>query len=452
MVATGPRRGYLRPTENRPFPPPGRRDENPRTDALSRVLVLLSASFPFGRGESFLATEAPWLERAFDEVVVITNDTTSPATHPLADRSAVLRVPYGLTPREKAASLAGLLSPEVWRELAKARRRAPGGADRRVPATVLASWYKARKVARRLRAVAEARPGASVHAYSYWASDMAVAVALARREGWIARGWARAHGWDVYPGREGVAYLPFRDFLARHLDHLFFVSDDGRRAFESLTGRAGDPSLEVMRLGTPRAADEPLARQEPFTVASCSALVPVKRVDRLARALGRLGMPVRWVHLGDGPERAAVEAVVAALPTGVRAELRGHVPHERVLDAWRELRPSVFVNVSASEGVPVAMMEAMSLGIPVVGPRVGGVPEIVSDGENGLLLEADPGPDAVAAALATVAGLPDEAYRRLAEGAHRTWRERYHAEANFGRLLQRVLAADPAAAPVEATP
>src|SRR5438445_18698 len=69
--------------------------------------------------------------------------------------------------------------------------------SRSILATALVSWFKAEKFARIIRRLAARVPGAEVHVYSYWASDMAVAAAVARRKAWVPRAYCRAHEWDV---------------------------------------------------------------------------------------------------------------------------------------------------------------------------------------------------------------------------------------------------------------
>ena len=109
-----------------------------------------------------------------------------------------------------------------------------------------------------------------------------LAAAVARRKAWVHRAYCRAHEWDVYMNREG--FLPFRHFLATHLDHYLFVSEHGRRYFETLMGRSY-PSVGCSRLGTPPVSAAPLARVRPFTLVSCSGLIPLKRVELIAKAL-----------------------------------------------------------------------------------------------------------------------------------------------------------------------
>ena len=400
---------------------------------MRKILILLTSSYPYGEGETFLANEMPHLASAFDEIIVLTNDTVSEQAHPLPGLVTCMRHPYELGIMEKMRSLLGLLSPTVWQEIRWIRTRYRRPMDGRILATALVSWLKARKFARIIRRVAARVPEAEVHVYSYWASDMAVAAAVARRKAWAHRTYCRAHGWDVYVDRGG--FLPFRHFLATHLDHYLFVSDHGRQYFETLMGRSY-PSVGCSRLGTPPVSPVPLARVRPFTLVSCSGLTPVKRVELIAEALSRVTSAVRWIHIGEGPSRGTVEAACAELPAHVDAELHGSLPNPEVLALYATLRPSLFLSVSRSEGLPVSMMEAMSSGIPVMGTDVGGVREIVSHESNGVLLPPDPTPHEVASAIDAFASMPESQHAGYAQRAWATWSTDFNADRNYETFLR----------------
>lgn len=403
----------------------------------ARVLVLFTASYPYGPGEPFITHEIPYLAAAFDEVVIVSNDAESPQAHSLPGSVSCLRMSYELPRRETVRAICGLLQREVRRELGIVRHRYGLPLTRRAWATVLVSWRKATRTAELLRDLAADRPGAEIHAYAYWADDMAVGAAMARRRGWVRRAVSRAHGWDVYHDRAEPGFLPFRLYLATHLDHLRFVSEHGRRYFESLVGP--HPSVGCSRLGTPAAAEEPLGRRRPFTLVSCSRLIPLKRVDLIARSLAYVRAAVRWIHVGDGPARGVVEAICRDLPPHVSVELVGHLPNPEVLALYRSRRPSAFVNVSETEGLPVSIMEAMSVGLPVIGTDVGGVGEIVRHGGNGLLLRSEADPVEVAGAMDTIAELSEARYGRFAAAAWRTWREGFHAADNYREFVDLIL-------------
>lgn len=125
--------------------------------------------------------------------------------------------------------------------------------------------------------------------------------------------------------------------------------------------------------------------QRPFTVVHVSNFRPVKRAADAVGAFARLpaSMGARLLMIGDGPERPAVEAQVRRAGLGERVRFMG-VRH----DVMRWLRQSdVAVVPSGAESFGLSALEALSVGIPVVATRVGGLPDVVRDGESGLLAE-----------------------------------------------------------------
>lgn len=405
---------------------------------MKRILILLTSSYPYGAGETFVSNEIPYLAAAFDEVVIVSNDTDGEVHHKLPDGVTCVRVPYALPSTDWVQGASTLLDSEPREELQRIRTVYSLPITRRVRNTVLVSWVKAKKFSRILRRLAEERSGARIYAYSYWANDMALAVAVAKSRGWVHVGVCRAHGWDVYFERSRAGFLPFRRYLAENLDHYRFVSDDGLAYFRTREG-CDHPSLGQSSLGTERLAAEPLANRNPFLLISCSQMLPFKRVDRIADTLERVRPTVTWIHIGDGPSRSSVERIVSRLPQTVRVELAGPLSNTDVLNTYRKRKPSVFVSLSHSEGMPVAIMEAMSAGVPVIATAVGGVPEIVSHRQNGLLLEADPEVADVSAAIEMFADMPDAEYRAYADAAWSTWNVHFNAKINYPRFIEDVL-------------
>jgi L-malate glycosyltransferase len=132
-----------------------------------------------------------------------------------------------------------------------------------------------------------------------------------------------------------------------------------------------------------------------------------------AREVVRRLPDVRFVTVGQGPLEAEVRVLHARLGLGDRVVLLGYRPDAVRLMAGCDL----FVLASRYEGLPVAVMEALALGLPVVATAVGGVPEVVEHGREGLLVP--PGrPDELAAAVLTL--LTDAERRaRMSEAAAR---------------------------------
>ena len=140
---------------------------------------------------------------------------------------------------------------------------------------------------------------------------------------------------------------------------------------------------------------------DPVPVEACvllaiGRLVPQKGIDVALRALP--DVPGAWlVVLGEGPERARLEALAAELGVADRVWLPGRVPD---VAAWLR-RASLLVHPARWEGFGLALLEAMLAGLPVVAARISSVPEVVVDGETGLLVPPE-NPAALAAAIRRV--------------------------------------------------
>ena len=133
---------------------------------------------------------------------------------------------------------------------------------------------------------------------------------------------------------------------------------------------------------------------EPLIV-SCASLHPSKRVEMIPSVLTRVGEPLRWVHFGDGPSMGDVRRAAQMLPDRVSWRLEGHVDHAELLEYYQRNKVDLFVSLSASEGLPVSIMEAISFGVPVLAVGVDGVPEIVN-ASTGRLVEVDDPPGEIA--------------------------------------------------------
>jgi glycosyltransferase involved in cell wall biosynthesis len=155
------------------------------------------------------------------------------------------------------------------------------------------------------------------------------------------------------------------------------------------------------RLGVP--ADAPL-------VGAVGRLVAIKDLATLVGAVARLPK-VHLALIGDGEQRAALERIIASLGIEGRVHLPGWADD---VAAWvADL--DVVALTSRNEGTPVALIEALAAGRPVVATSVGGVPFVIRDGVSGWLVP--PGdPVAVAEALAACLGDPAEAARRAEAG------------------------------------
>ncbi len=173
-------------------------------------------------------------------------------------------------------------------------------------------------------------------------------------------------------------------------------------------------------LGRSRPADSVArGRADPFDLLFIGRLVRRKGVDVLLRSVALLKSDPR-LHLrvvGGGPEEGALVAETARLGLGERVTFEGVVSSERVSELLEECHalvlPAIVTETGETEGLGVVLIEAMGYGKPVIATSAGGIVDIVSDGETGLL--APPG-DAAALASTIRRAMDDpESLARIAE-------------------------------------
>lgn len=253
------------------------------------------------------------------------------------------------------------------------------------------------------------------------------------------------HGWEA--GREAVPskYIRLRQLMRPFIDRFVAVSNDlqdwlrdtvGVSAARVVCIHNGVDDARFLRDASERLrARERLGIEEKtFVIGTVARLDPVKAQTLLVEAIGKLsGDPgsraVLLLMVGEGPERGRLEALIRTRELDHLVQLigaRDDVPE--LLNAF-----DVFALPSCNEGVSIAVLEAMAAELPIVATRVGGNPEVVADGETGLLVV--PGDaEALAAALARYR---DDAALALAHG--KKGRARMRSEFSLDSMVQRYL-------------
>jgi colanic acid/amylovoran biosynthesis glycosyltransferase len=253
-----------------------------------------------------------------------------------------------------------------------------------------------------------ARRGAH-HLHAQFTTPAADVALLAARLGGPGWSWSfAAHGTDIFEAD--------RDALAekvRRAQFVVCVSDFGRSQLMMLVDEDHWDKIHVVPCGIDPGEYSPASRDGPapgerLNVLVVGRLVPVKGHAVLLEAIARLRrtgtMPVSLEIVGDGPLRNALESKARALGLGEHATFHGRVGQDDIRRHYAAA--DVFCLPSFGEGVPVVLMEAMAMEIPVVASRVMGIPELVEDGASGLLLR--PGrAEPLAEALARLAASPD---------------------------------------------
>jgi glycosyltransferase involved in cell wall biosynthesis len=202
----------------------------------------------------------------------------------------------------------------------------------------------------------------------------------------------------------------------------------------------GDDQVRVLHNGVkppplPAVGDRAAARlalglpPDAFVVGAVGRLDPVMCLDVVIQATAALRgrcENTTLVLVGEGPHRTRLEGEVGRLGLGDTVKFAGYRSDVRaVMPAF-----DVFVNASSTEGISLTILEAMSAGLPVVATAVGGTPEIVVDGETGLLVPAG-NPQALAQAILEVRSLADGGSQLGASA-----RQRVLSEFSFDRMVE----------------
>lgn len=289
------------------------------------------------------------------------------------------------------------------------------------------------KVLRRLRP-------AILHTYNLAALEYNLTAALA---GVPVRIHAE-HGRDAGdPAGINKKHNFLRRRMALFVDRFIPVSDDLQRWLAQVVGiPAAKTELIANGVDTARFTRQPAGLSDSpwqagdFVIGTVARIQDIKNHRGLVEAFERLRarLPQHRAHLrlsiiGDGPLMPALRAQVAAAGLDDVVWLAGaRTDIPQLLHTF-----SLFCLPSLAEGTPVSLLEAMACGLPVVASRVGGIPEVVTEGEHGYLVPPSD-TEALATALARYVADPDLA-RRHGDAARRRIEQRFGMDAMLSAYL-----------------
>lgn len=168
------------------------------------------------------------------------------------------------------------------------------------------------------------------------------------------------------------------------------ISHYSRSQLMKSSSAAGWEKIEVVYMGVDPDAFAPrpfLAHPERIEIICVGRLAPVKAQHILIGAVGLVKRDYATVllHLvGGGPDRQALEEEVAARGLGGNVRFHGFTPQDKLDELYR--RADIFALPSFAEGVPGVLMEAMAMEIPCVSTWITGIPELIRNGVDGLLV------------------------------------------------------------------
>jgi glycosyltransferase involved in cell wall biosynthesis len=220
------------------------------------------------------------------------------------------------------------------------------------------------------------------------------------------------------------------------------ISEFNRRMLIDLYGATAEERVIVVHCGIDPALFRPRERREPgelFTIACVASLAGYKGQRYLIDAcdvLHQRGVPFQCLLVGEGEDRPHLEAQIRRLGLTDRVRLLGAQPRHKVSELLQQVDalalPSVVMPNGKMEGIPMALMEALAAEIPVVATAISGIPELVRDGETGLLV---PERDAAALAEALLRLYTDrDLGRRLASAGRQLVLREFNLEHSVAQL------------------
>ncbi|MBQ3930105.1 MAG: glycosyltransferase [Paludibacteraceae bacterium] len=393
-----------------------------------RRLILLTTTWPYDSGETFLSEEAGYLSQAYGSVDVF----------PLSASSLQMRkVPSNFTIH--APAIRGTLKNKallLWKGVFST---APLGfalkaffCEKGYRRSRLWNFFTALLTFRAAYpSIARFGVTAADTVYSYWGDKWSLALPFIKRKA-ECKTVARFHGSDLYEEAKG-GYAPFRSMLFGGIDCAFAISEYGVKYIKERYGNMYTGKVELARLGVASAGENPEQTSGTFSIVSCSNAIPLKRLEFIAESLKQISFPIKWTHIGDGPTLANVKKIAEGLPQNVTVRLTGRMDNAQVRELYRTEHFDLFINVSSTEGVPVSIMEALSAGIPVIATNVGGTAEIV-DEQVGILLPSNITPAKIAKSINNIRGNCKKLLT-LRHNSEKRWNERCNSETNYRNFI-----------------
>jgi glycosyltransferase involved in cell wall biosynthesis len=263
---------------------------------------------------------------------------------------------------------------------------------------------------------------------SFWRKCVFMAIGLAA--GWQLVFHLHGGGFARFYGERGPVGRAIVRFFLNRAAYVIVVSERWRAWVLGIAQRP-----RIVCVPNPVSLPAAVSRsREPGLVVFSGRCEASKGIFDLLEAAGMLRAQVPGLRIecaGDG-DLGKVRRYAESMNLGARVKLRGWLGKPAAAQLLG--RASVFVLPSYAEGLPMSLLEAMAAGCPVVATAVGGIPDLVTDGVDGLLVP--PGdPEALADALQQL--LQDRAFAaRLGNAARETVANRYAAERSLERLEQ----------------
>lgn len=278
--------------------------------------------------------------------------------------------------------------------------------------------------------------------YTYWNSYATLALSMLKEKMPNIKLVTRMHGYDLYDERTNFGRQYFKSYIDEKVNKICFISEHGCDFYKHRYGAGDDDKYVVCNIGVKAAGSIPVKTSKDisdnvYTIASCSSVIPLKRVELIVEALGRIDeVNIRWAHIGTGSEYDKIKKLCQDRldsKTNIVYELKGLMDNNQVREFYDKEYMDFFITTSSTEGSPVSIQEALAYGMVVIGTDVGEVAKLVEG--NGCLMKSNPTVEEIAHTIEKLCNTEQSELLTLRKNALTKWQEQYNALENANRFI-----------------
>jgi len=396
------------------------------------VLYIISASYPFGKGEEFLSKELKELSRYFKKIYLFPLNTDGEQrwipdnVELVTSLSEVSRSVSILNYIKNLCFIIQVISIEFF--------------NSKIKKAVIAQIRDLVNNLLQVKALSEVfsdkiAPSENNYFYSVWMDDGALLLTILKQKGIIRKFVIRLHGYDLFDERRKGGYMPFQFYIFKYCQKIFVLSKAGYNYI--LKKNIFSSKLIQNYSGIYDNGINPFDEKAIFTIVSCSNIIKIKRIDKIINSIKLLNFKINWYHFGDGDQMDFIKLKASELPENISCTFTGSVTNAYILDFYRTVSVNLFIHLSDTEGLGMAIVEAQSFGIPALAVDVGGVSEVVNS-KTGVLINANDSVQVVAEKIIEIkTGKVNTIEFR--KGVKEFWQEKFSAEKNYKYFYDNII-------------
>jgi len=415
-----------------------------------KILFLVVTNYPYDFGEPFLEMELKTIAHRFDKILIIIPESKDSKhfeeKYFIPQNAEIVKLDIRISFLDKLLLFKTLWDYNFWRELKIIKKQYGLALNISILKTIWSYCIKAQKFYQALRPIEKKYKPDLKYFYSYWLTEFTFSsIYFSKKNNWNKL-ISRVHGWDCYFERSNIGYLPFRQIIFENLDFILPVSENGRTYLLHKLGGEFEKKIQTCHLGT-MSTDfiKTKISISHINLLSIAFLASVKQLDKMAEGISSVvDLNIHWHHIGSGSKEDQEKFICLvqekfAGKNHLKFTFHGTKSPQEIYKFLASENIHALINTSKSEGLPVTFMEAMSFGIPVIAPNVGGISEIVKHEYNGWLMNDAFEAKEIASCISNLGKLTEEEYQRFRKNAYSTWQNNFNGQTNFSILADKFL-------------